>query len=390
MAEHRSLTAYPDPDSISGTLVKRATLHASRRFYATEGVLVYAHTIDGMTNVASEVWLRPSATRRLGQYLDLKQSPSIVGYQIVRQGLQLVGTVPDVMFDEFRSVADTLVNETLELGKRDITLCGVSEVGVDGWPWHGTLTYRHVFSLESGQRIYDTVRVPILVRSNGGNAVDVAVVSWRPSDVKAAVVWLNRLTQNSQGALETAWQRYNIKLVNDPDARLGEIDRIFTSLGGGHLVGLRNPDMKGGGASDTDTFSAILDIARYETRITTIDLIRERMSHDAGIVAGLDGFTHIPDMPIVEKGVRYDPVICLRLHQSDVRAAPMMLTWRSGKRIKSEDLPIESFSTRTWEGLRSVEWTSEEKWLFLARAYQHLIEAHRDRGTDQSTAVATA
>lgn len=43
--------------------------------------------------------------------------------------------------------------------------------------------------------------------------------------------------------------------------------------------------MKGDGASSANTFSALLDIARYETKITTVDLIRERMSHDAGIVA---------------------------------------------------------------------------------------------------------
>jgi hypothetical protein len=388
MAE-RITDSYPEPLGISETLRQKSTLYAWRRFYASEGGLVFAATMDGMANMSEGVWLRPCAYRRLGHYLDLHVNDAISGYTIVRTGQHLQGTVPEELFDDFREIAGASINTVVD-AKRDIRLAGISDVGVSSWPWHGTVMYRYVITLADGSRLTDQVRVPVLAKpSQDGAEVDIAVVSWRSADIKAAVAWLNKLAGDTQGSIETAWQRDNIHLdVADADERLAELVRIFNGLGGGTLVGMRDPEVRGRGDVDAADarFSDLVNTARYDTQITTrIELIEEAMRRDRGFVSGLDGFTHVPDMQLLENGKLYDPVICLRVKQPD-KSAPMQLQWRTGKRVdKGTDLSV--FSAAMWDRIRSIEWTPDEKWHFLARAWAFLLDAHRGCAAGEATAA---
>jgi hypothetical protein len=85
MARRRPVDPYPQLASLERTFHREAVhLSGARRFYASEGVVVFAAGKDGIAAAAGAVWLRPSAYRRMNHYLDLKQSPSVGGFQATR------------------------------------------------------------------------------------------------------------------------------------------------------------------------------------------------------------------------------------------------------------------------------------------------------------------
>src|SRR5436309_673879 len=72
---------YPRHAALERSLERKATLTGTLKFLQSEGLFVLADEKVGVARAGGRVWLRPSAYRRMGNYLDMRPQ-SVAGYRI--------------------------------------------------------------------------------------------------------------------------------------------------------------------------------------------------------------------------------------------------------------------------------------------------------------------
>ena len=366
MARRRLTDHYPPLEALARTIRgKRAHLAGARRFYAGEGVIVFADGKRGLAEVAGESYLPPASYRQLGNFLDQNFAPSVVGFRYTPLPLpaEPMPELAQTSLQQFIAAARTTLHSPFTDQGREINLHAASPSTVAGWDWEGELQYEHFFTLEGGQRIPEEAYLRLYARQHGDD-VDVAIIVNQPHDREAAVAWLNKITASK-------WLPQAVVLPTRDPERLQTI-RAVCDVFSIRFAGMRHPDVYPSATADRprEGFLAVLKRAPYETAPTDLDTIVERTDSDAGI---LGSFT----VTLCERAEKAVTNVELRQRPTESFAR---LTWRSGRSHDGSELNL---TDRWWETASPVDWSTERKQLYLLRVWQDILAA-----IDKATAAA--
>ena len=381
----RRVDPYPQAESLARTFLKDdVQLASSRQFMASEGLVVFAAGKEGIAGAASRVWLRPSAYRRAGHYLDLRMNPSVCGFRIARRPVrgQLTELVPVDLFEQFKTAAEQTKNAIID-GDRGIQLrwCGESEN--DGWDWEACVQYENVLKLADGQRIVADANVQIYGRPGPGDTVDVAVVITREGDLEVASAWINRAAGSTHG-----WEAAPVGMSEDDlVAELRRIQDAFTEKHA-KVLAWSNPhfDRQIGVETDevSDRFVAGMRGAKYDTEWYELDTIASRGSADAAAITHLQVIVHEAH---TRRGVNKDrpePVIALRFSQR-MTSPNLRIHWHRGRVLTSDQREIP-LTRGVWESLSALDWDADAKRDYMLRRWSQVIAA-LDASDSDATAV---
>ena len=194
MARRRLTDHYPPLDALARTVRRqRSHLAGARRFYAGEGLIVFADGKRGPADIAGESYLPPGAYRQLGNFLDQNFSPSVVGFRctplpLPSEPLPELALTP---YQRFVTAARMTLHQAFTDQGREITLRAAEASDMPGWDSEGELQYEHYYTLDGGQRIPEEACLRLYIRARD-DEVDVAIVVTQPQDREVAVAWLTR------------------------------------------------------------------------------------------------------------------------------------------------------------------------------------------------------
>ncbi|HLG08374.1 MAG TPA: hypothetical protein VI409_06865 [Gaiellaceae bacterium] len=349
---------YPPLDALGRTLrSKRASLTGARRFYAGEGMFVFADTKDGLANYAADVYLPPSAYHQLGNFLDQNATPAVVGWRLsaLPTGRAQLPALAQTPLAQFTAGAMQTLQRELYEEERKITLQSGGDSDTHGWPWQATLRYETDFTLDGGVRIYDEATVCLFARETSDGDIDVAVVITQHSDREAAEAWLNRINRGR-------WLMQATVMPTTDPGRLETVRTVLDVFGKDRFIGLRSPDIYPvAGTVKKTRFAEAMERAPYQTKVTDLDVVVERMQQvDEGFLGTFTAF-------LWERGHRAVTSFELRQrpHESYAR-----LAWRAGKAHDDSNL---SFSDDWWEKATPVDWSPEQKQGYLLALWDEVL-----------------
>ena len=135
---------------------------------------------------------------------------------------------------------------------------------------------------------------------------------------------------------------------------------------------MRSPDVYPSGTAERPStgFLAVLRRAPYETAITDLDTIIERMNDDAGILGSCT-------LTLWERGEKAVTNVEVRQRPNESYAR---ISWKTGRRYEGSE--NEFLEERWWESANPVDWSAEHKQLYLLRVWQDVIN-----GIDAATST---
>jgi hypothetical protein len=366
---------YPPLDALGRTLRRnRASLSGARRFAQGEGLFVFADSKDGIARVAEEVYLPPSAYRQLGNFLDQNAAPGVVGFRLspLPQPSTQLPELGEKPLARFATAASQTLQVNIKDEGRSITLQSAGAAEVAGWDWAGSLHYEHFFTLEGGLRIPDEACVQIFARESAEAEIEIAIVTTQSHDREAAVAWLTRMNKSR-------WLPQPIVIPQGDPGRLAAIKSILDGFGADRYLALRSPDVYPSGVAATPPtrFLQVMKRAPYETGLTDLDTVIERMKTvDSGILGSFTCF-------LWERGRQAVVSIEVRQRPSESYAR---LTWKSGRAHNDANLEL---SDQWWDAATPVDWSSEEKQLYLLGVWREMLDGiHAARTSTDAAAIA--
>jgi len=373
MARRRLTDHYPPLDALARTILsQRAHLAGARRFYSGEGLIIFADNKRGLAEIAGESYLPPGAYRQLGNFLDQNFAPSVVGFRCTLLALPS-DPIPELAMtplNRFVGAARATLHVPFTDEGREITLCAAEESDVAGWTWQGQLRYEHYYSLDGGHRIPEEASLRLYAREHDGD-VDVAIVVNQAQDREVAFAWLLKVISGK-------WLPQAVVLPTRDPERLQTIRSICSTLGP-RLSGMRSPDVYPSGTAERPStgFLSVLRRAPYETALTDLDTIVERMDDDAGILGSCT-------LTLWERGEKAVTNVEVRQRPTESYAR---INWKSGRRHASSE--NDFLDERWWENAAPVDWSAEHKQLYLLNVWQDVINGI-DSAASAAAQVATA
>jgi hypothetical protein len=271
MANRRLNCNYPDPASVAATVSRnRTSLEGTRAFMASENLAVFAEEKVGMAHVAGEVWLRPSASRRMGNFLDTNIRHAAGGFRLQRAPnvRPLPGTVPANLFEHFRQVAETTKRKVVD-NPRKLALAGCEYDDSEAWPWHGWLSYERPYTFEGGYRVVNEWTIHVHARQAPNGDVDIAAVLNRPQEFEAVQKWLN------DGCRPTmhGWLTPTVGLPADAASRAEAFASVLNNFTAAEVLKVTDPDIHPreqttdaiSAAKQRDAFLTVMKQAPYKT-----------------------------------------------------------------------------------------------------------------------------
>lgn len=381
----RRVDPYPQAESMARTFLKDDVhLASSRQFMASEGLIVFAAGKEGIAAAASHVWMRPSAYRRAGHYLDLRMNPSLSGFRIARRPVrgQLSELVPVDLFEQFKTAAEKTKNVIIH-ADRGIQLrwCGESEN--DGWDWEACVQYENVLKLADGERIVADANVQLYGKPGPSDTVDVAVVITRDGDLEVAGAWISHAAGSTHG-----WEAAPVGMSEDD--LVEELRRIQQAFTDGHtqVLAWSNPHFDrqiGVETDDVSDFVAGMRGAKYDTEWYELATIAGRGSADAAAITHLQAIVHHRHS---RRGVlkgRPEPVIALRFSQR-MSSPHLALHWHRGRVLGPDQREI-ALTRGVWESLGALAWDDDTKRDYMLARWVQVIEAldaHEDARATES------
>lgn len=386
----RRVDPYPQAESLARTFLKDDVhLASARQFMSSEGLIVFAAGKEGIAAAAGRVWMRPSAYRRAGHYLDLRMNPTVCGFRIARRPIrgQLSELVPADLFEQFKTAAEKTKNVIVDTGRGiQLRWCGSSEN--DDWDWEACVQYENVLKLADGQRIVADANVQIYAKPGPGDTVDVAVVITRDGDLEVASAWIGRAAGSTHG-----WEAAPVGMSEDD--LVEELRRIQDAFTRGHtkVLAWSNPhfDRQIGLESDdvADRFVAGMRGAKYDTEWYELDTIASRGSADAAAITHLQAIVHDGH---ARRGVNKDrpePVIALRFSQR-MSSPHLRFHWHRGRVLAADQRQIP-LTRGVWESLVALDWDADTKRDYMLGRWGQLIGAldvsESSLATDAGTAA---
>jgi hypothetical protein len=142
---------------------------------------------------------------------------------------------------------------------------------------------------------------------------------------------------------------------------------------------MRSPDVYPSGTAERPRtgFLSVLRRAPYETVITDLDTIVERMNDDAGILGSCT-------LTLWERGEKAVTNVEVRQRPTESYAR---INWKTGRRHESSE--SDFLDERWWENATPVDWSAEHKQLYLLRVWQDVINGI-DSAASAAAQAATA
>lgn len=369
MAGRRVSTAYPQPPNLERTYRRSRTLLGGvRHFLAAEGIVPFADDKNGVARIGGDVWLRPSATRQIGNFLDLNP-PALAGFRLRPDPLHLsLAVASGSLFDEFIKVAEgmtrSVVDTTNQLRLQGCTHCGGE------WPWEGHLAYEHTVTIDGGERIFNEPHIPLHVREAADGSVLIAVVLRHAPEFDAAKKWLNACQPANHG-----WLLSPVRLNEEPPQRHDEFFDILTGLGDEFLIA-RNPSMSArertaaSEAAET-TFRDFIESVPYRTRPLDWKMILDRLNSDDVSLGGITAYVWAKRN--TAEGRANSAIIALDLRQRPGQDDHLRLSWNTGRVLPNRERP--SFSEALLQDLPLLDWDEELKVRYLLTLWDGIAAA---------------
>jgi|GEM_PF-5221900 len=355
---------YPHLPALERSLERRATLTGALKFLQSEGFFVLASDKVGAARAGGRIWLRPSAYRRMGNYLDMKPQ-SVAGYRLFPSpfGQMTLSSTP--LYDQFVAAAEELRGQTVE-SQREIRLLGngADEAGI-GWTWSGLIAYCSVFDLVGGERIKSEAHIPVYARNDDGG-VEIAAVLRKPQDLSVVERWLHAGCEPSR----RGWHAVPISLPHDEPERSAAIKTLLQAIGGSDLLAVNHPDVFRDGTlanDDDDDFVDVLQRSLYVIDMTTVDVVLARARRDGGVIAGLNTYAH---------DSAQSAVVSVRMKQRP-DDAHLLLAWQPGRQLK-DGRTKPTLTTRLWTNLPPLDWDEQKKRHALLAAWERITKALAD------------
>jgi hypothetical protein len=385
-ARRRVTTYYPHPNVLRDTVAGRdVSLDGVRRFLGSENVIGFASERAGLAAVIGEVWLRPSAVRRMGNYLDLAARPSLAGFtiQVNPAVTPIAGVTPRSLLEHFREVTEDTKRQEVERTRR-LKLDTSSFDADDPWPWHGLLSYEHVYALAGGERIVTEAQIPLRARETADGDVDVAAVLRRRNEFEAVSTYLHSgLTPSKKN-----WLVAPVGLPAEAADRAQAFVNLlagFTSVGDAKRVA--NPEVHRRelavgeeSKASSDRFLAVMKQAPYRTSMAGLDVMLERVASDEGILGGLNIYIWRP-----VRGGGGEATSLLVRHRPN-QDDHLEVRWNGGRQLPTSTPP--DLTDELWEQLPAMDWGEQAKTDYTVAAWGDVVTALR-KPSSAATATTT-
>jgi hypothetical protein len=357
VARRRRVTSfYPPLDALVSTLRRgKTSLAGARRFYSGEGLFVFADGKTGIANVAGRVYLPPASYDELGNFLDHTPTPAVLGFRLsaVANPSTPLPELAQTALATFDATARSSMHQAFDDEGREIILQSIEDEASRGWGWEGSLHYEDVYMLEGGNHVFRETCVRILARAALDEDVEIAVVTTQAGDREVASAWLNRINRGR-------WLIQPLSLPTADAPRLSAVEAILSKFGH-RLQTLKSPDVYAGGDSGKEGFLKVLKRAAYETGMTDLETIADRMQNiDRGTLGALQLFLWEGDRRAITS-------VELRQRPSE---SYVRLTWRGGR---DHDASALELSDVLWEGATPVDWSAERKREYMLEAWDEVI-----------------
>jgi hypothetical protein len=322
-----------------------------------------------MANIAGRVYLPPASYDELANFLDHAPTPAVVGFRLSAlplpsEQLPELAQSPLAAFD---IAARQTLHKSFTDGSRDIMLQSVAERPLAGWAWEGSLQYEDVYTLDGGNHIYRETCVRVLAREASTGDVDIAIITTQVGDREVADAWLNRMNKGR-------WLKQPVVMPMTEAERLAAVETILAEFGP-RVAKLRSPDVYPGGRGERKGFLGVMRRAAYETGMTDLATIVERMREvDEGTLGALQVF-------LWERGRQAIIAVELRRRPTESYAR---LTWRTGKSYDASSLDL---TDAIWESATPIDWSVDRKQEHLLSVWAEVL---RGLDTARVSAVAAA
>ncbi|MDA0182786.1 hypothetical protein OJ997_20915 [Solirubrobacter phytolaccae] len=366
-SRRRVVTPYPSPTSVADTFADKASLHGTKRFFARHGLIVFADDKLGTSRAAEEVWLRPSAYRAMGHMLDMTPLPTVAGFAVAKltdEQRQIEGVLPSDLIREFAQAAAEVKGMPYD-AERSIRLRDL-QISDATWQLSAELVYDHVFDLVGGERVRDEAQVEIYARAVRADEIDIAVVTTREDDFRAARAWI----QQALVPMQRGWMITPVSLPSAEPQRSASLQIVVDSSAGDarRVIGVSSPHQHRDASRERPGtgFPRIVRESRYDTEFSDIATIRERCLEDGVAIGEVTSYFRPLGSP--------SAVVAIRLRQR-ARDAHLSMRWQSGKALAQ--IPATAVDRDTWESLHGLEWMYSKKRELLLASWARAAEALR-------------
>ena len=225
---------YPKQPFLGRTYRKRSTsLDGARSFLAGQNLIITASDRNALAAAGGRIWLRPSSTRRLGNFLDMTP-PMIGGWTIAPDPVgNVFSAVPGDIYDKFVDATGELA--AVAKGRNAALRSPLRADPDDRFDHRGVLTYHSLYTIEGGERLHHEPDVPLYLRRGDGR-VHVMAIMRRDEEKDVVRSWLNA----AAGTIGLLVQPFRLK--EDLPERHDELRAIFKRLGDAPLR-FRHPEI---------------------------------------------------------------------------------------------------------------------------------------------------
>jgi hypothetical protein len=354
---------YPKQPFLGRTYRKRSTsLDGARSFLAGQNLIITASDRNALAAAGGRIWLRPSSTRRLGNYLDTTP-PMVGGWTIQPDPLGNVFTAaPGDLYDKF--LAATCELTTVPKGRSAALRSPLHADPDDRFDHRGMLTYQSLYTIEGGERLHHEPDVPLYLRRGDGR-VHVMAIMRRDEEKDVVKTWLSIVAM----AIGVSVQPFRIK--EDLPERHDELRAIFNRLGDAPLR-YRHPEIyqrEGGTAPRSGAkYHEYRRSSSDRTWMVDIDTVLADADEHKMRVGAIRAFLFAPRN---KSAGRKEPSINeVRLHQRPGTEDMLRVAWKGGK--LSPDGRPTAFTDEFWDDLSLLDWTEEQKRSYLLDIWEQV------------------
>ena len=127
------------------------------------------------------------------------------------------------------------------------------------------------------------------------------------------------------------------------------------------------------GEGPSERFLTVMRSSNYQTDMTSVDVIAERMGVDKAAISLITAYLSRSEPAPVGKG-KDELVIALRLKQTPRHDAHVTLGWHAGKVRRPDD---NSLTREAWDNWASLTWDIDRKRAFLLNTWGEIVESRK-------------
>jgi hypothetical protein len=357
----RAKGKYPKPPFLGRTYRKATTsLDGARGFLAGENLIIPAADRNALAAVGGRVWLRPSATLRLGNYLDMRP-PMIGGWTLHPDPLgNVFSATPGDLYDKFVEASGQIA----PVGGRDARLRSeLCEDPDDRFDHSAVLTYQSLYTIEGGERLHHEPDVRLYFR-RGADAVHAMAVMRRNEEKSVVQNWLTAV------ANVYSMQVKPVHLIDELPERHNQLRQILARLGTAPLA-YRHPETfqrEGGKAPGTKSakYHEYRRSGSDRTWMVDIETVLDDADTHQMRVGAINAFLFADRDRAASRNV---PTINeVMLHQRPGSDDMLRVSWKGG-RLAPDGRP-RKFDDEYWGGLALLDWTEEQKRSYLLDVWE--------------------